>query len=137
MAVVMKCGQCAGRLRRVHRTFAERFQYMAIYECPKCEREEYVPRRYRYHLGPACRCPLCGTHRVSKRRSPDRIDRFHSGFLNLLERIAGSGQLYHCRWCRIQFYDRRPLSSEAPKHEEEQAALETANPANTGQTGVA
>jgi hypothetical protein len=106
----MKCGQCGGKLRRVHRTFWERFSYMAIYECRKCEREEFAPRRYRYHLGESCRCPICGSYRVVKLRSPDRIDRMHTGFLNFLERISGKGKLFHCRWCRLQFYDRRPLA---------------------------
>lgn len=134
----MKCGQCGERLRRVHRTFLERFSYMAIYECQKCEREEYVPRRFLYHLGPSCRCPVCGSNRVSKLKSPDRIDRFHGGFLNLLERIASRGQLFHCRWCRLQFYDRRRLHSEInrpeapppprPAEPEEEAA-EQVNPA--------
>lgn len=110
----MKCGQCGARLRRVHRTFVERFNYMAIYQCQKCEREEFVPRRFRYHFGPACRCPVCGSHRVTKLKTADRIDRFHGGFLNLLERIAGRGQLIHCRWCRLQFYDRRPMQTELP-----------------------
>src|SRR4051812_4285111 len=85
---------------------------MAIYECQKCEREEFVPRRFRYHLGPSCRCPVCGSFRVSKLKTPDRIDRFHGGFLNLLERLASRGQLFHCRWCRLQFYDRRMLATE-------------------------
>jgi hypothetical protein len=31
------------------------------------------------------------------------------GILNLLERIAG-GVLYHCCFCRLQFYDRRELA---------------------------
>jgi hypothetical protein len=35
----------------------------------------------------------------------------HTGFLNFLERRFG-GRLYHCRYCRIQFYDRRMLASE-------------------------
>ena len=74
----MKCGQCGGKLRRVHRSFLERFSYMAIYECRKCEREEFAPRRYRYHLGPTCRCPVCGSHRVVKLKSPDRIDKMHT-----------------------------------------------------------
>src|SRR5215831_17789579 len=56
----MKCGQCGGKLRRVHRTFWERFSYMAIYECRQCEREEFAPRRYRYHMGTNTRCPVCG-----------------------------------------------------------------------------
>jgi DNA-directed RNA polymerase subunit RPC12/RpoP len=106
----MKCGQCGGKLRRVHRTFWERFSYMAIYECRKCEREEFAPRRYRYHLGQNTRCPVCGSFRVVKLKHPDRIDRMHTGFLNFLERISGKGKLFHCRWCRLQFYDRRELA---------------------------
>ncbi len=84
---------------------------MAIYECRKCEREEFAPRRYRYHFGPFCRCPACGSHRVVRLKQPDKIDRMHGGFLNLLERIAGKGRLFHCRWCRLQFFDRRPLAT--------------------------
>jgi hypothetical protein len=108
----MKCGKCGEKLRRVHRTFFERFSYMAIYECKQCEREELVPRRYRYHLGPSCRCPVCGTYRVVRLKAPDKIDRRHGGFLNLVERVLGKGKLHHCRWCRLQFYDRRPLATE-------------------------
>ena len=111
--MVMKCRQCGEKLRRVHRTFMERFSYMAVYECHKCERKELVPRRFRYHMGSTCRCPVCGTYRVVKLKTPDRIDGRHGGFLNLMERILGSGQLFHCRWCRLQFFDRRPLSSDA------------------------
>jgi DNA-directed RNA polymerase subunit RPC12/RpoP len=88
---------------------------MAIYKCQDCEQEEFVPRRFRYHIGPATRCPVCGTYRVSKLKVPDRIDKFHGGFLNLLERLAGKGMLFHCRWCRLQFYDRRPLARELAK----------------------
>jgi hypothetical protein len=87
---------------------------MAVYICPKCKREEFAPRRFRYHFGPACRCPLCGTYGVVRLRTPDRIDRKHSGFLNLLERISGGGRLFHCRWCRLQFFDRRKLAAEIP-----------------------
>ncbi|MCU1232768.1 MAG: hypothetical protein JWP63_735 [Candidatus Solibacter sp.] len=87
---------------------------MAIYECQKCEREELVPRRYRYHMGPTCRCPICGTYRVVRLKQRDKIDRMHTGFLNLVERVVGKGRLYHCRWCRLQYYDRRPLASEMP-----------------------
>ncbi len=107
-------------MRRVHRTFWERFSYMAIYECRTCEREEFAPRRYRYHLSDHTRCPVCGSYRVVRLKHPDRIDRMHTGFLNFLERIAGKGQLFHCRWCRLQFYDRRSLAD--PK------TLDTAHP---------
>ena len=108
----MKCGKCGERMKRIHRTFFERFSFMAIYECRKCVREESVPRRYRYHLGPSCRCPMCGTYRVVRLKQPDQIDRKHKGFLNFLERLAGKGRLFHCRWCRLQFFDRRRLAVE-------------------------
>ena len=87
---------------------------MAIYSCRQCEHEEYAPRRYRYHFGPTCRCPECGTYRVVRLKQPDKIDRMHGGFLNLLERLIGRGHLFHCRWCRLQFFDRRGLATHAP-----------------------
>ena len=90
---------------------------MAVYVCPACKSEECAPRRFRYHFGPACRCPVCGTHRVVRLKTPDRIDRRHTGFLNLLERMSGGGRLFHCRWCRLQFFDRRKLAAESPASE--------------------
>ena len=111
---MLNCAQCGGTLRRVHRTFLERFNYMAIYECQKCDREEFMPRRFRYHFGAACRCPICGTYRVVRLKERDHIDRLHGGFLNLLERLVGGNRLYHCRWCRAQFYDHRKTAVELP-----------------------
>jgi DNA-directed RNA polymerase subunit RPC12/RpoP len=96
---------------------------MAIYECQGCESQEYVPRRFRYHFGPATRCPVCGSQRVSKLKAPDRIDKYHTGFLNLVERFVGKGMLFHCRWCRLQFFDRRPLASELAKLESKSKVL--------------
>jgi hypothetical protein len=32
----------------------------------------------------------------------------HTGLLHLFERLAG-GRLYHCCFCRLQFYDRRRM----------------------------
>jgi DNA-directed RNA polymerase subunit RPC12/RpoP len=107
---VRKCGRCgSSKLRRVHRRFLERFRYLAIYECAACENEESVPRRYTYHLGEHARCPKCGTYRVTKLKSLDKIDKMFSGPLNLFEKLS-HGQLHHCCFCRIQFYDRRRLA---------------------------
>jgi DNA-directed RNA polymerase subunit RPC12/RpoP len=107
-----KCGQCGGKLRRVHRTFLERFSYLAIYSCKECENEEFVPRRYKFHFGPHARCPRCGTLRVVKLKEPDKIDPMYVGVLNFLEHMAG-GKLFHCRYCRCQFYDRRRTAAES------------------------
>lgn len=107
-------------MRRVHRTLLERISYLAIYSCKECHAEDNLPRAHQLHRGKAARCPKCGTFRLTRLREPDHIDRMHTGFLNALEKMAG-GRLFHCRYCRIQFWDRRRLQSEV-------AARETAAP---------
>lgn len=107
------CTQCGGHLHRIHRTFTERFAYMAIYECRECKDISSVPRRFRYHFGEHPRCPKCGTLRISKLKRRDRIDSMSRSLLNLLERMCGGG-LYHCRFCRLQFYDRRKSMAAQP-----------------------
>jgi hypothetical protein len=106
------CTRCGGRLKRIHRTFAERIAYLAIYECRDCHEINHAPRRFRLHFGEFCRCPRCGTFRVVRLKKRDRIDPMDRGFLHLLERMAG-GQIYHCRYCRVQFYDRRQLAPDS------------------------
>ena len=108
---MLKCSQCGGRLRRVHRTLFERFRYSAIYYCKECDSEEYVPRVLQYRLGSFVRCPQCGTYRLSKLKERDKIDKMHTGLMNLIEKLGGS-KLFHCRFCRIQFYDRRARASD-------------------------
>jgi len=106
------CIQCGGRLRRIHRTFQQRFSYLAIFECSDCHEISNTPRRFKLHLGEFCRCPRCGTFRVTKLKKRDQIDPMDGGLLHLLERMAG-GSLYHCRYCRVQFYDRREAALES------------------------
>ncbi len=121
------CRRCGGRVRRIHRTFWERFSYLAIYECRDCRDIITYQQPYRHHLGPHCRCPRCGTLRVTRLKERDHIDPLNTGILNFLERLAG-GRLYHCRFCRVQFYDRRSLApeisarEEAPQEERKSAA---------------
>ncbi|HEY2012183.1 MAG TPA: hypothetical protein VGH38_01725 [Bryobacteraceae bacterium] len=64
--------------------------------------------RFSYRLGDECRCPRCGTTRLTKLKERDGIDRMEPGIWNLLARLGG-GKLYHCCFCRLQFYDRRPM----------------------------
>jgi DNA-directed RNA polymerase subunit RPC12/RpoP len=103
-------------MRRVHRTLAERLNYLAIYECKDCNTEDNLPRAHQLHRGKAARCPKCGTYRLTRLKEPDTIDPMHSGVLNWMEKLAG-GRLYHCRFCRIQFWDRRRLRSEVEADE--------------------
>ena len=121
---MQKCARCGAHLRRVHRTLFERLSYMAIYECKACSVEEFVPRPFRLHFGGKARCPKCGTFRIVRLKAPDRIDPMFNGLFNLLERLRG-GRLHHCRFCRIQFYDRRKLATDAA---DDPAASETTTP---------
>jgi len=102
-----QCRQCGGRLKRVHRSYMQRLGYIALFACPDCHHVESVPR-FSYRLGDECRCPRCGTSRLSKLKERDHIDRMEFGLWNLAARVCG-GKLYHCCFCRLQFYDRRPL----------------------------
>ncbi len=99
-------------MKRIHRSIVQRMAYLAVYECRQCHDQTTVPRRVFLHFGPSSRCPRCGTFRLNKLRTPDRIDPMRSGLLNWLERLAG-GSRYHCSFCRIQFFDRRPLAPDA------------------------
>jgi DNA-directed RNA polymerase subunit RPC12/RpoP len=126
-------------MRRVHRTLMERFNYLAIYECKDCHAEDNLPRAHQLHRGKAARCPKCGTYRLVKLKEPDHIDPMHTGLLNMLERMVG-GRLFHCRYCRIQFFDRRRLRSEvdadraaADAEIEATQEAETASPKPDGQ----
>ena len=105
------CRTCGERLQRVHRTFAERFFYMGVFTCPQCKDVSRIARRYTYYLGEHTRCPLCGTFRLRMLAEKDHIDRMLKTVMNTWHRMRG-GRLYHCRYCRVQFYDTRPLAEE-------------------------
>jgi len=118
-------------MRRVHRTLLERLSYLAIYECKACHAEDNLPRAHKLHFGKAARCPKCGTFRIVRLKEPDTIDPLYAGLLNMLERMAG-GRLHHCRYCRIQFWDRRRLQAEVVAGEAaEEEETETAPDAET------
>jgi hypothetical protein len=108
----MKCLRCGGKVRRVHRPFWEQFEYLAIYECLARPIEQFLPRPYLYHSGSEARCPRSGTSPVSRLNERDRIDGMRKGPVNLRTRISG-GKLVPCRYCRFEFYNRRPLAPES------------------------
>ena len=109
------CVKCGKPLRRIHRSLLQQLHYSAIFECPGCGIQEYAPRPYQFHFGPNVLCPRCGTTKVKRRKQRDRIDPMHWSFLTLLETLIGGGKLFHCQFCRIQFYDRRNVSPQAAK----------------------
>jgi hypothetical protein len=61
------------------------------------------------------KCPKCSSKDLVALRRVDGVDKMRRGPLNLLHRLLG-GQLYHCWFCRLQFYDCRPIA-EAPEQQ--------------------
>lgn len=109
---MLHCPSCKGNLRRVHRTFTEKFLYIAMYECQRCHTRKPEPRWYSLYLGHFPRCPRCGTYRLTRLVTRDKIDSMQRGLLNFVQH-ACKADLYHCRYCRIQFYDvRKPVAPE-------------------------
>jgi DNA-directed RNA polymerase subunit RPC12/RpoP len=109
---VLDCPTCQGKLRRVHRTFVEKLLYAGMYECLQCHTRKPEPRWYALYLGDYPRCPRCGTYRLTRLATPDKIDSMLKGLINFVQ-YAWGADLYHCRYCRVQFYDvRKPVAPE-------------------------
>ncbi len=68
-------------------------------------------------------CPECGTVRLAVRKRRDPIDRHPRGLLAWWRKKTGA-TLYHCIYCRLQFYSRLPL---APSQAEPAADAQTAD----------
>ena len=66
-----------------------------------------------FYFGSHTRCPVCGTGRLSRLGERDRIDRMHRTLFQFV-RFPFGARLYHCRICRVQFYDRRTCRNDAP-----------------------
>ena len=77
---------------------------MAIYRCRDCGKETTRARRFMFYFAEETACPLCGTRRLRRLNEPDHIDPMHWNFFKPLHNLLET-KLYHCRYCRIQFYD--------------------------------
>jgi hypothetical protein len=85
---------------------------MGMYECLQCHKRKPEPRWYALYLGDFPRCPRCGTYRLTRMAERDKIDPMKKGLVNYLQ-YAWGADLYHCRYCRVQFYDvRKPVAPE-------------------------
>jgi len=99
------CQKCGGSLRRSRRSLFERLFYSEAFKCEKCGhriRSSSFDIRYVHYV----KCPQCHSVDLTVLKRRDGIDRMRKGFFNLFQRIAG-GKLYHCWFCRLQFYDTR------------------------------
>jgi ribosomal protein L40E len=100
------CAKCGGDLTRRHRRWYQRFVYRQVLQCRKCGAREPMPREFTLKPTAHVQCPRCHTYKVSRRIAPDKIDPVIKSMSSMLQSVLG-GRLYHCNFCRIQFYDLR------------------------------
>lgn len=102
-----QCPQCGCKLLRTHRKWWEKIFWVAAMRCSSCEHRLLVSSRdLQFAGGSWVRCPKCGTTQVTRIRDADVVDPMHAHWRNTVRRLL-KGKLYHCRFCRIQFYDLR------------------------------
>jgi len=101
-----KCKQCNEILARSHRRFWEKPVYSVVFECRECESRVGAKRNFFHYFGGYAKCPRCGSEEIAKRSKRDRIDRMIRTPISVFQSLTG-GSLYHCFFCRIQFYDLR------------------------------
>ncbi len=105
-----RCPECGGRVLRSHRKRWERLFWVAALRCRSCSHRFLITSRaLTFSAGPWVRCPRCGTTEITRIPEPDPVDPMHAHWLNSVRRLL-HGKLYHCRYCRIQFYDLRKRS---------------------------
>jgi hypothetical protein len=75
-------------------------------QCKKCGAREPMPREFTLKPTANVQCPRCHTYKVSRRIAPDKIDPIIKSLSSIMQGFLG-GRLYHCNYCRIQFYDLR------------------------------
>jgi len=100
------CEKCGGRMTRRHRKWYQRFKYKQLLQCRKCGNEAQTLREFTLKPTAIVQCPQCHTLKVSRRIAPDKIDPVIKSFWSIVQGLLG-GRLYHCNYCRIQFYDLR------------------------------
>ena len=114
---IISCRECGASLRRAKRRSSERFWHLEAYRCQGCSARYYVTLGSRLKLARWAKSPRCRFQGVRARRRVDNIDRKRGGIFNLLHRMLG-GQLYHCWFCRLQFYDLRPRKENPNWHDD-------------------
>jgi hypothetical protein len=101
-----QCALCGENLARSHRKFWEKPIYSVVFKCKGCETRVGAKHNFFNYLASHARCPRCGTEDLGKRITRDKIDKVIRTPISILQSIVG-GTLYHCIYCRIQFYDLR------------------------------
>lgn len=94
---------------RIHRSIWQRLVYSAIYECKQCKHRKPARRKFTFEFTRHVSCPRCGNQDLGVLPRRDRIERFYNSPISRAQGLFGA-KLYHCVFCRLQFYDLRALA---------------------------
>jgi hypothetical protein len=97
---------CHESLVRTRRYLWEKPIYSVIFTCRTCESRVGAKRNFFRYFGGYAKCPRCGSEELKARKKRDGIDTLIKNPISVLQSLTG-GKLYHCLFCRIQFYDLR------------------------------
>lgn len=125
----MQCPKCDGVLVRTRRKTLEKLIFSHTFRCRNCSRkvrESYLQTNL---FGEFAVCPRCENPVPDRRTRPDRVDSMLNTPIRFLHRIMG-GKLYHCVFCRLQFYDVRSLRPRPPKNAVNPEGADAANKAS-------
>jgi DNA-directed RNA polymerase subunit RPC12/RpoP len=106
----MQCTKCSGALVRTHRRGPEKLIFAQAYRCKECNhrtRSSYLSTGL---FDKYASCPRCGNPVPDRRSRKDKVDSMLHTPLRMLHWMFG-GKLYHCVFCRLQFYDARAVKS--------------------------
>ncbi len=99
-------------MRRSRRVGFERLRYAAAYRCEICKDRVCVSHWQHWCAKKYVSCPNCGERDLTVLARRDKVDRMNRSPFRLLQHLLGA-RLYHCRHCRLQFYDLRGLRASA------------------------
>jgi hypothetical protein len=103
---MINCAHCGEKLARTRRRFWEKPFYTVVFQCRGCGMRMGSKRDIFNYLGRSAKCPRCGAEEITRRSKPDKIDKMSRTPASLFQSLLG-GNLYHCFFCRLQFYDLR------------------------------
>jgi hypothetical protein len=106
-------------MTRSHRRGLEKLIFAQAFRCPTCNRRE---RRSYIDAGfdEFASCPRCGNAVPDKRSKRDKVDSMLHSPIRMIHWALG-GKIYHCVFCRLQFYDVRLLRKDKEKEAETEA----------------
>ena len=108
----MQCPKCSGVLVRSHRRGIEKLIFSQAYRCKGCNHRKCESYLMTGLFDKYACCPRCGNPVPDRRSRRDKVDSMLHTPLRMLHWMLG-GKLYHCVFCRLQFYDIRPIKSAA------------------------